>query len=93
MKSTLFAVVITVCAAPILPTMLVAGLCILCFLSLLAKSIMDESFTWRVDVMGALVLALLVVFGISGGLFSYTMGKAFKFGPYILCLCCFILWR
>lgn len=56
-------VFITVFAAPFIPTMVLAALCILTFVSLIIKSICTEGFVWRFDGLGnALVVFLVFMF-------------------------------
>lgn len=48
--------------APILPTMMVAGLSLLCLVSLVIKAVTSKKFEWKFDGMGMLLLALLAVY-------------------------------
>ncbi len=53
---------LTVFFAPILPTMMVAGLALLCLVSLVIKAVTSKKFEWKFDGMGLLILALLAVY-------------------------------
>lgn len=48
--------------APILPTMMVAGLALLCLVSLIVKAVTSKKFEWKFDGMGMMLLALLAVY-------------------------------
>ena len=62
---TMFGVFITVFLAPILPTMLVAGLCVLTLVSFIFKVIRERHFEWKFDVLSFLVMALLGILFVS----------------------------
>lgn len=65
MKSTRAGVYITIFLAPLAPTMAMVGLCILCLFSLIVKALSDKDFKWKIDGLGLLVLAYLVIYLIS----------------------------
>lgn len=60
-----FGILLTVFLAPLMPTMAMAGLALLCLFSLIVKAIRD-GLTFRFDGMGLLIVALLVIYLISG---------------------------
>ncbi len=62
LKSTLAGVYMTVFLAPLMPTMAMAGLVMLCLLSLLIKALSDNGFKWRFEGVGFLVLGFLAVY-------------------------------
>lgn len=62
-------------AAPFVPTMLLAGICIWTFLSLILHSFAEENFKWRFDGMGVTVMLFLTVLLISC-LFSFARGAS-----------------
>lgn len=53
---------LTVFFAPILPTMMVAGLALLCLVSLIVKAVTSKKFEWKFDGMGMMIFALLLVY-------------------------------
>lgn len=56
----LLGVFFAVFAAPFVPTMVLAGLCILTFISLIIKSIISEGFVWRFDGLGNALVVFLI---------------------------------
>lgn len=62
LKSTLAGVYMTVFLAPLMPTMAMAGLVMLCLFSVLIKSITDKGFKWRFEGVGFLMLGFLAVY-------------------------------
>ncbi len=64
-------------AAPFVPTMILAGLCIWTFLSLVLHSFFEENFKWRFDGMGVAVMLFLAVLLVSC-LFSFARGSSLK---------------
>ncbi len=60
-----FGVYATLFLAPILPTMAVVGLALLCFLSLIIKALTTKKFTFRTEGIGLLVIMMLIVYLIS----------------------------
>lgn len=62
-------------AAPFVPTMVLAGICILSFISLFAKSLTDENFRWKTDRVGT-GLILLLVFLLISSVFSFAPVKS-----------------
>ncbi len=57
-----FGVFVTLFLAPLVPTMAVAGLCLLCLLSLVIKALTTKKFAFRLDGTGLLVILLLLVY-------------------------------
>lgn len=57
-----FGVFVTVFLAPIIPTMAVVGLTILCFLSLLIKSLTTKKFAWRTEGTGLMIITMLLLY-------------------------------
>lgn len=53
-------------AAPILPTMAMAGLSVLCLAALVLKSVTDPDFAWEFDGLAFLITAFLVIYLIAG---------------------------
>lgn len=53
-------------AAPILPTMAMAGLSVLCLAALVLKSVTDSDFVWEFDGLAFLITAFLVIYLIAG---------------------------
>ena len=66
---------ITVFLTPLVPTMAVVGLSLLCLVSLLLRAVTDPDFRWRFDGMGLLILGLLAVYLVAG-LSSFAMAKS-----------------
>ncbi len=63
--------------APILPTMLVAGMVFLCMVSLLARSLYTRNFKWKKDGMGFLVAVMIFVF-LASVLKSFGVSKSIQ---------------
>lgn len=61
--------------SPLMPTMAMAGLSVLCLFSLVLKSLVDSDFSWRFDSIGFLAIAFLVIYLIAG-ITSFAMGKS-----------------
>ena len=61
--------------APLMPTMAMAGLAILCFISLIFKSLIDSNFSWHFDGIGFLVIAFLAIYLVAG-ITSFAMVKS-----------------
>ncbi len=57
-----FGVYITLFMAPILPTMLVVGLCLLCLMSLIIKAVTTKKFTFRREGFGLMLILLLCIY-------------------------------
>lgn len=57
-----FGVYITLFMAPILPTMLVVGLCLLCLVSLIIKAVTTKKFTFRREGFGLMIILLLGIY-------------------------------
>ena len=64
-------------AAPFLPTMALAGLCLWTLLSLVIKSVTKENFRWKFDMVGAGILLLLAVLFVSSAL-SFSAAGSLK---------------
>lgn len=52
--------------APLLPTMAMAGLALLCMVSLIIRVLTTKKFVWKFDAVGLLIVAMLVLYLISG---------------------------
>ena len=61
--------------APLMPTMAMAGLSILCFASLVIKSLIDPDFSWQFDGIGFLIIAFLAIYLVAG-VTSFAMVKS-----------------
>lgn len=61
--------------APIAPTMVMAGLSILCIFSLVMKSILEKDFKWKFDGVGFLILVFIAIYLFSG-ITSFAMVKS-----------------
>ncbi|MDD6735850.1 MAG: O-antigen ligase family protein [Clostridiales bacterium] len=73
-----------VLAAPFVPTMILAGICALTFLSVLVKSLVTENFRWRVDSVGVTV-GLFLLFMFISSIFSFAPGKSLMvWGMYLI---------
>lgn len=59
---TEFGVFCTLFLAPIIPTMAVVGLSLLCFISLIVRAVMSKKFEWRFDGVGLLILSLVLIY-------------------------------
>ena len=57
-----FGVFVTLFLAPIIPTMLVVGLTLLCLFSLIIKALTTRKFEFRTDGVGFMVVLLLVIY-------------------------------
>ncbi len=67
-----FGVFVTIFLAPIIPTMAVVGLCLLCLFSLIVKALTTKKFEWHFEGLGLMVLLMLVV---------YLFASATSFSP------------
>lgn len=67
-----FGVFVTLFLAPIIPTMLVVGLTLLCLFSLIIKALTTRRFEFRTDGMGFMVVLLLLI---------YLMAAVTSFAP------------
>ncbi len=52
--------------APLLPTMAMAGLALLCIASLIIRALTTKKFVWKFDAVGLLIVAMLALYLISG---------------------------
>ena len=57
-----FGVFVTLFLAPILPTMAVVGLSLLCLFSLIIRALTTKKFEFKTDGMGLMVIVLLVIY-------------------------------
>lgn len=70
-------VFLAVFAAPIVPTMVLVGLCLYVLLCLVIKSFTDPDFQWRINAVGVMILLLMLVFFINM-LISYDVLKSIQ---------------
>lgn len=71
-------------AAPFVPTMLLACICVLSFFSLLVKSLTEEGFAWKRDALGV-GLGFFLVFMLVSCLFSFSAKKSILvWGMYLI---------
>lgn len=71
-------------AAPFVPTMILAGICVLTFGSLLVKSLTEEGFIWKRDALGV-GLGFFLVFMLVSCLFSFSAKKSILvWGMYLI---------
>ena len=66
-------VFITLFLAPIVPTMVVVGLCLLCFVSLVIKALTTPKFSWRLDGMGLMIVSMVLI---------YLLASITSFAPF-----------
>ncbi len=57
-----FGVFVTLFLAPILPTMLVVGLCLLCLASLIVKALTTKRFEFKTEGTGLMVVLMLIIY-------------------------------
>ncbi len=57
-----FGVFVTLFLAPILPTMMVVGLCLLCLVSLFVKALTTKRFTFKTEGVGLMVILMLGIY-------------------------------
>lgn len=67
-------VFITLFLAPIVPTMVVVGLCLLCLFSLVVRALTTKKFVWRLDGMGLMIVSMILIYLIA----SITSFAPFK---------------
>ncbi|MBR6729401.1 MAG: O-antigen ligase family protein [Clostridia bacterium] len=77
LKSTTFCVFAVILAAPVLPTMLLAGLCVLSACSLALRLITNKDFTLRPVPLGGYILFFALALGVSC-LNSFTFIKSMQ---------------
>lgn len=71
-------------SAPFVPTMVLAGLCALTFVSLLVKSLITENFRWKVDSVGV-ALGFFLLFMLISSVFSFAQAKSIMvWGMYLI---------
>ncbi len=73
-------------AAPFLPTMILAGLCMWTLLSLAIKAVTHEDFKWRFDMVGAGILLLLAVLLVSSVMSFNPAGSLKVWAMYLVFL-------
>ncbi len=64
---------ITLFLAPIVPTMVVVGLCLLCFVSLVVKALTTPKFVWHLDGTGLMIVSMVLI---------YLLASATSFAPF-----------
>ncbi len=57
-----FGVFVTLFAAPILPTMAVVGLCLLCLASLIVKALTTKRFEFKTEGVGLMIILMLMIY-------------------------------
>ncbi len=73
-----------VAAAPFVPTMALAGLCVLTFASLVIRAVRDKEFKWKIGSVGV-GLAFFVLFMFIASLFSFAPAKSIMvWGMYLI---------
>lgn len=72
-----FGVFMVAFLAPIVPTMVLAGLCVLCFFSFVIKALTAKKLTLKFDGMGFLIAAMIVMYLISA-FNSYARAKSIQ---------------
>lgn len=71
-------------AAPFVPTMILAGICALTFVSLLIKSLVTSGFKWKVDCVGV-GLGFFLIFMLISSIFSFAPKKSvLVWGMYLI---------
>lgn len=60
-----FGVYATVFLAPLMPTMLIVGLSLLCFISLIVRALTTKKFTFRTEGIGLMIILMLIIYIIS----------------------------
>lgn len=73
-------------AAPFVPTMVLAGLCIWTGLSLVIKSLTDKNFKWRFDGVGLCIVLMLTVLLVSSVASFARMGSLKVWAMYFVFL-------
>lgn len=73
-----------VCAAPFVPTMVLAGLCIWTSLSLIIKSVKERDFRWRFDGVGLCMILFLAVLLVSSAASFARMGSLKVWAMYFV---------
>ena len=71
-------------AAPFVPTMVLAGLCLWTAMSLVIKSFMDKDFKWRFDGMGICMVLFLGVLFISSAMSFARLGSLKVWAMYFV---------
>ena len=77
-------VFIAVFAAPFVPTMALAGLCLWTGLALVIKSVTDKNFKWRFDGVGLVILLFLGVLFISSAMSFARLGSLKVWAMYFV---------
>ncbi|MBR5153096.1 MAG: O-antigen ligase family protein [Clostridia bacterium] len=77
--------------APLMPTMLMAGLSLLCLFSLVVKGVTKPDFQWRFDGIGFLILLFLGIYLVAG-VTSFAMVKSLSiWAIYLVFICGYFL--
>lgn len=77
-------VFIAVFAAPFVPTMALAGLCLWTGLALIIKSVTDKDFKWRFDGVGLVIILFLGVLFISSAMSFARLGSLKVWAMYFV---------
>ncbi len=72
-----FGVFATIFLAPIIPTMAVVGLSLLCLFSLIVKALTTKKFEWRLEGLGLMIVLMLVVY-LFASITSYSPVKSLQ---------------
>ena len=72
-----FGVFVTVFLAPFIPTMVLAGLGVLCGCSLVVKAITSKSFKWKFGIVGMFIMLMILVY-LLAALMSFARGKSLQ---------------
>ena len=77
--------------APLMPTMVMAGLSLLCLCSMVIKSLLDPEFSWQFDGLGCLILLFLAIYLVAG-ITSFVPVKSISiFAIYLVFICAYFL--
>lgn len=87
LNSPLAGVYFAVFAAPFVPTMALAGLCLLTMLSLLIKGLTTPYFKWKFDGVGLGFAALLILFFISAVTSFAPINSLMVWAMYLVFMC------
>ncbi|MBQ2890279.1 MAG: O-antigen ligase family protein [Clostridia bacterium] len=72
-----FGVFVTAFLAPFIPTMVLAGLCVLCACSLVAKAITSKNFEWKFGIVGMFIMLMIFIYFVAA-LMSFARGKSIQ---------------
>lgn len=84
MYAPITGVFMAVFAAPFVPTMALAGLCLWTALSLVIKSVSDKNFKWRFDGLGICIILFLAVLFISSAMSFAKMSSLKVWAMYLV---------